>query len=180
MDEILITALDGLQDVGVEIAQGDRICDLEYADDIVCLFESVDAAQAALNRLKESVLPYGMRFSPSKCKVLLQDWNSTPPNLSLDGELLDVVTSFTYLGSCITNDGSMDKEISARISKARSAYAGLKHLWCRKDVSLGVKGRVYNASVRSVLLYGCETWALRSEDTRRLEIFDNTCLRLLA
>ena len=63
-------------------------------------------------------------------------------------------------------------EISLRIIKARSAYSGLKHLWCRKDVSLKVKGRVYNTTVRPVLLYGCETWAMRAEDARRLEVFD--------
>jgi hypothetical protein len=144
------------------------------------LFDCVDNAQNTLNRLNDSVLQYGMRFAPSKCKVLVQDWNSAVPNLSLDDEVLDVVDNFTYLGSCVTNDGSIHKEISLRVAKARAAYAGLGHLWRRKDVSLKTKARVYNASVRSVLLYGCETWALRAEDTRRLETFDQRCLRRLA
>ena len=45
------------------------------------------------------------------------------------------------------------------------------------DVSLATKGRVYNATVRSTLLYGCETWPLRSGDLHRLQVFDHRCLR---
>ncbi|CAH8678538.1 unnamed protein product [Schistosoma haematobium] len=64
--------------------------------------------------------------------------------------------------------------------KARAAYANLGHLWRLRDVSLAVKGRIYNASVRAVLLYACETWSLRVEDVRRLSVFDHRCLRRIA
>ncbi|VDP64221.1 unnamed protein product [Schistosoma mattheei] len=49
-----------------------------------------------------------------------------------------------------------------------------------RDVSLAVKGRIYNASVRAVLLYACVTWPLRVEDVRRLSVFDHSCLRRIA
>ena len=70
--------------------------------------------------------------------------------------------------------------VNARISKAWMAFANLLHLWRRNDVSLVVKGHVYNAAVCSVLLYGCETWPLRQQDVHRLEVFDHRCLRQLA
>nr|CAH8823885.1 unnamed protein product [Trichobilharzia regenti] len=60
------------------------------------------------------------------------------------------------------------------------AYINLSYLWRCRDVSLAVKGRVYNASVRAVLLYTCETWLLRSEDIWRLWVFDHRCLRRIA
>ena len=60
------------------------------------------------------------------------------------------------------------------------AFANLLHLWRRKDVSLPVKCSVYNVAVRSVLLYGCETWPLRQQGVHRLEVFDHHCLRQLA
>ncbi|KER28282.1 hypothetical protein T265_04880 [Opisthorchis viverrini] len=47
----------------------------------------------------------------------------------------------------------------------------------RRDISLSVKGRVFNAAVRSILLYGSETWPLRAEDVKRLSLFDHRCLR---
>ncbi|VDO56242.1 unnamed protein product [Schistosoma margrebowiei] len=62
--------------------------------------------------------------------------------------------------------GLVFDEISARMQKARLAFAKLSHLWRRRDTRLSIKGRVYNAAVRSVLPFGCKTWPLRLEDTR--------------
>ncbi|VDP47976.1 unnamed protein product [Echinostoma caproni] len=108
---------------------------------------------------------------------MLQDWISCSPVLKLSDQDLVVVDYYSYVGSCVTNDGSAAKEITARISKARAAYAELKHFWRRRDVSLKLKGRVYCATVRAVLLYGCETLSLRLDNIRRLEVFDYRCLR---
>ncbi|KER20099.1 hypothetical protein T265_15392, partial [Opisthorchis viverrini] len=71
-------------------------------------------------------------------------------------------------------------EVSARISKDRITFANLCHLWRQKGISLDLKGRVYQATVRAVLLYGCETWPLRVDDVRRLQVFDHRCLRSVA
>ncbi|VDO90184.1 unnamed protein product [Schistosoma curassoni] len=60
------------------------------------------------------------------------------------------------------------------------AFANKRHLWRRLDIHLSIKGRVYCAEVRSVLLYDCETWPLRVEDIRKLLIFDHRCLRNIA
>ena len=60
------------------------------------------------------------------------------------------------------------------------AFSNLLHLWRRDDVSPLVKGRVYNAAVRSVLLFRCETWPFRQQDVHRLKVFDHRCLRQLA
>ncbi|KAG5454328.1 hypothetical protein CSKR_109219 [Clonorchis sinensis] len=76
--------------------------------------------------------------------------------------------------------GLAKDDISIRIGKARAAFVNLRHLWRRRDISLSVKGRVYNAAVRSVLLYGSETWPLRAEDVKRLSVFDHRCLRSIA
>ncbi|CAH8522603.1 unnamed protein product [Heterobilharzia americana] len=76
--------------------------------------------------------------------------------------------------------GSVADEISARIQKARLAFAKLHHLWRRRDVQLSIKGRVYCTTVRSVLLYDCETWSLKVEDMRRLQVFDHRCRRSIS
>ena len=64
--------------------------------------------------------------------------------------------------------------------KARAAFASLRHLWKQRGVSLDLKARVYKVTVRAVLLYGCETWPLKADDLRQLEVFDHHCLRSLA
>ncbi|KER31264.1 hypothetical protein T265_02455 [Opisthorchis viverrini] len=71
-------------------------------------------------------------------------------------------------------------EVNARICKARAAFANLRHLWRQNGLSLNLKGRVYQATVRAVLSYGCETWPTRAADLGRLQVFDNRCLRTIA
>ena len=166
--------------VGVDLVMGERLCDLEYADDVVCFYDTAESAQLILDRLTGAIIPFGVCFAPSKCKVMYQDWDSSEPSLNLNGVRLDGVDHFTYLGSCLSEDGGIGSEISARISKARMTFANLFHLSRKNDVSLPVEGRVYNAAVRCVLLYRCETWPLQQQDVHRLEVFDHRCLRQLA
>ncbi|VDP47047.1 unnamed protein product [Schistosoma mattheei] len=90
------------------------------------------------------------------------------------------VDRFTYLGSLISHCGLVCDEISARIQKARLVFANLRHLWCRRDIRLSTKGRVYCAAVRSVLFNGSETWPVRVVVTLRLLVFDHRCLRNIA
>ncbi|VDP58391.1 unnamed protein product [Schistosoma mattheei] len=62
----------------------------------------------------------------------------------------------------------------------RLAFSNLRHLWRGRDIRLSTKGRVYCTAVRSVLLYGSETWPVRVENIRRLLVFDHSCLRNIA
>ena len=95
-----------------------------------------------------------------------------------DGVPLEDVDSFVYLGSRIEINGSSENEVGVRIAKAEGAFNLLKcNLWALDRVSVQTKCRVYMTSVRPVLLYGCETWPLTSEDIRRLESFEFHCWR---
>ncbi|VDP73755.1 unnamed protein product, partial [Schistosoma curassoni] len=99
-------------------------------------------------------------FAPSKCKVLLQDWQDSNPVLTLDGEPIEVVEKFVYLGSCISTGGGVSDKINACIVKAREAYSNLGHLWRLRDVSLAVKVRIYSASVLRFHLTSPNLWLL--------------------
>ncbi|VDN14169.1 unnamed protein product [Dibothriocephalus latus] len=96
----------------------------------------------------------------------------------LDGASLEVVDSFRYLGSLITETGQGVDEVVSRINHARFAFYPLcAPLWNRRELSLSTKSRVYQAVFRSILLYGGEIWPMRVEDMKRLEVFDNDWLR---
>ena len=120
---------------------------------------------------------FGMRFAPPKCKMMQQDWVGATPNLSIKGQIIQRVDKFTYLGSCITPNGSIAKELSSRIQKARLAFSKLLLLQRRNDIKLSTKGRVCSAAMCSVLLYSSETCPLKVEDIRRLSVFNHRCLR---
>ena len=71
-------------------------------------------------------------------------------------------------------------EVDRRIGAERSAFVRLKRsLWGRREISTATKERIYQVIVRTILLYGCETWPLRAVDQRKLEVFDNDCLRYI-
>ncbi|KAH9590005.1 Tuftelin-interacting protein 11 [Schistosoma haematobium] len=106
---------------------------------------------------KQQCIHVGMRFSPSKCKMLLQDWVASTPELMIGSEVVERIDRFTYLRSLISPCGLVCDKIPARIQKARLALANLRHLWRRRDICLSNEGPVYCAAVCSVLLCGSET-----------------------
>ena len=97
--------------------------------------------------------------------------------ITMNGEVLENVTSFKYLGSIITSGGDSEKEIQARINAAKSCMGRLKIIWKSKDISMKTKIRLYRSLVLSVLCYGCESWTLLTEQERRLHAFDMKSLR---
>ncbi len=80
---------------------------------------------------------------------------------------MEDVDKFKYLGSMFVANGQGTEEIRSRINLACSAYSRLQScLWSRREILLRTMGRVYQAVVRSILLYGCETWPVRVADER--------------
>ena len=180
MDDILIQALRDSVNSGIELNPGPKLTDIEYADDVALLGKSEEEMQRFLLKLTKAAQSYGMRFAPAKCKVLLRDWVGAYPVLSIAGSTLEIVEHFQYLGATISSAPNVVDDVNSRIVKARLAFTKLNQIWRRKDVRLAIKGRLYNACVRSVLLYGSETWPLRAEDIQKLSVFDNRCLRSIA
>ena len=90
------------------------------------------------------------------------------------------VENFTYLGSCLSSSGSLDKEISCRLAKASSAFGRLwTRVWHERGITQATKIAVYRAVVLTSLLYGCETWTCYHHHIKKLDQFHLRCLRRL-
>lgn len=112
----------------------------------------------------------------TKSKVIrVNAANSIP--IRLDDEELEDVDSFTYLGSVIDVKGGTEADVKVRIGKARIAFLQLGKVWSSKDLSLSTKIRLFNTSVKSVLLYGAETWRTTVSTIKTIQTFINGCLR---
>ena len=84
-----------------------------------------------------------------------------PAVFTIEGKQLKAVETFKYLGSTVSNDASLDAEITSRIAKATAAFGRLtKRLWTNRNIRLDTKIAVYRAVVITSLLFGCETWTL--------------------
>ena len=180
IDWVLTNALapfNGVQ-AGVDVC----ITDLAYADDVVLLAESFDEMQRMVNAVERCAETVGLQINAAKTKILSSLLPNEPTqSVMLAGHPIEEVETFKYLGSIFGATGQSVWEVNNRINLARVAFNRLKScLWVRREISLKTKGRIYQALIRSILLYGCETWPLRKSDVHQLEVFDNDCIRAVS
>ena len=149
--------------------------DLVYADDTALLVQSPTAAATCLSSFSEDASTLCLRISWPKTKVQnVGDGSHTPADITVDGNLVECVESFVYLGSV---QPSALPDIKRRIALASSVMASLSKIWWDKCLSLTIKIRTYKALILSTLLYTAETWTVRTEDARILESFHMKCQR---
>ncbi|XP_056022192.1 uncharacterized protein LOC130055046 [Ostrea edulis] len=87
------------------------------------------------------------------------------------------IKDFTYLGSIVSTSVDTDEDIKARKRKAQQAFAMLRPVWRSKAPRTRTKIRIFNINVKSVLLYGSETWRETSTSMKSVQVFVNKCLR---
>ncbi|CAG2240052.1 MIB [Mytilus edulis] len=90
---------------------------------------------------------------------------------------MDNVEDFTYLGGIISKDNGTGKDTKTRLSKARATFARLHTILKSNHYSLRTKLRIYNSNVKSVLLYGSETWRVLVDDLHKLDAFYTSCIK---
>ncbi|XP_045504190.1 uncharacterized protein LOC123700870 [Colias croceus] len=97
--------------------------------------------------------------------------------LTLGPEQIKRVQQFTYLGSVVSNAGGTEEDITSRIAKARATFAQLRPIWQSEVLTRGVKFKIFRSNVKSVLLYGSETWRVTKDISQKIQVFVNRCLR---
>ena len=157
-----------------------QVTDLDFADDAVIFAETVDALTEALEALSEESEPLGLRVSWIKTKIQAfgDILDAAVESLSVAGENVDVVETFTYLGSVVHRSTSCEAEVNRRLGLAMGAMNSLdRGVWRSRYLSRRTKVRVFRSLVMSVLLYSCEAWTLTDGLRRRLDSFATTSLR---
>ena len=99
--------------------------------------------------------------------------NNRQEAIQLQGKEIKEADSFTYLGSVVSKEGGTDEDIRNRINKARHAFNTLRPIWRATSLSLQNKIRIFGTNVKSVLLYGSETWRVTKTNTDKLQTFIN-------
>ena len=158
------------------------ITELLFADDTALVAHSEQDMQKLVDTFSAASERMGLGINTSKTEVLYQPSpeNTSPqePSIQVSGETLKVVSSFKYLGSTITSDNRVDKEVSCRIRNACASYGKMeKKLWTRPGIRLSTKCKVYKAVVLPALLYSAETYTLYRGHIRRLEAVQQRHLR---
>ena len=132
--------------------------------------------QAKINHINNLSKQVGLKIHPQKSKIL-KVGKVADNNVMLENVEHEKVEEFTYLGSIIDKRGGSEADIKARIGKARIAFSQLQKVWKASKISLQTKLRLFNSNVKSVLMYGCETWKTTKGIVRKIQTFVNGCLR---
>ena len=159
-----------------EIQAGNRIAgrninNLRYADDTTLMAESEEELKSLLMKVKEESEKVDL-----KPKVLA---SSPITSWEIDGETVETVADFIFLGSKITADGDCSHEIRRRLLLGRKAMTNLDGILKRRDITLPTKIRLVKAMVFPVVMYGCESWSIKKADCRRIDTFELWCWRRL-
>ena len=98
---------------------------------------------------------------------------SSPITLwEIDGETMETVTDFTFLGSNITAGGDCSHEIKKRLLLERKAMTNLDSIFKSRDITLPTKVRLVKAMVSPVVMYGCESWTVKKVSTKELMLLN--------
>ena len=126
---------------------------------------------------------FNSQLAQKKTEVVHQPEPGKPysePTITVNGQKLQVVDKFTYLGSTLSRAVHIDDEVTARTAKASVAFSRLRtNVWERNGIRLDTKLKVYKAVVLPTLLYACETWTVYQRHAKKLNHFHLSCLRKL-
>ncbi|KAL9964360.1 hypothetical protein ACROYT_G027991 [Oculina patagonica] len=155
------------------------IRELLFADDAALSSHSEAGLLRLVDKLSHACKEFGLTISLKKTNILVQD-AEIPPVITINSTELEVVDSFTFLGSTVPSKASLDVEISSRIAKAAGVMAKLnKRVWNNDLLSVRTELQVYRFCVPSTLLYGSESWPTYTRQEKRLNGFHLCCLRRL-
>ena len=139
---------------GIKIARR-NINNLRYADDTTLMAESKEKLKNLLMKVKEESKKVGLNPNIQKTKIM----GST--SWQIDGETVETMADFIFLGSKITADGDCSHEIKRRLLLGRKVMTNLDSMFKSRDITLPTKVRLVKAMVFPVVMYGCESWTLK-------------------
>ena len=151
---------------GIKTA-GRNINNHRYADNSTLMAESKEELKNLLKRVKEESGKVGLKINIQKTKIM-----ASGPNTSwdIDGETVETVSDFIFLGSKITADGDCSHEIKGCLLLGRKVLTNLDSILKSRDVTLSTKARLVKAMVFPVVMYGCKSWTVKKAQHGRIEL----------
>ena len=145
---------------GIKIA-GRNISNLRYADDTTLMAESEEELKSLLMKVKEKSEKVGLKFNIQKMKIMA---SGPITSWQIDGETVETVADFIFLGSKITADGDCSHEIKRCLLLGRKVMTNLDSILKSRDITLSTKAHLVKVTVFPVVMYGCESWTVKKAE----------------
>ena len=138
--------------------------------------ESEEELKSLLMKVKEESEKVGLKLNIEKMKIITSGPITT---WEIDGETVETVSDFIFLGSKITADGDCSHEIKRHLLVGGKAITNLDSILKSRDITLPTKVCLVKAMVFPVVMYGCESWTVKKVEHRRMDAFELWCWRRL-
>ena len=123
-------------------------------------------------KVKEESEKAGLKLNIQKAKIMA---SSHITSWQIDGETMETVTDFIFLGLKITADGDCSHEIKRRLLLGRKAIRNLDNVLKSRDITLPTKVHLVKVMVFPVVMYGCESWSIKKAEHQRTDAFEQWC-----
>ena len=160
---------------GIKIARR-NINNLRYADDTTLMAESKEELKSLLMKVKKGNEKVGLKLNIQKSKIMA---SGPITSWQIDGETMETVADFIFLGSNINTDGDCSHEIKRCLLLGRKVMTNLDSILKSRDITLPIKVHLVKAMVFPVVMYGCESWTVKKAEHRRIDAFELWCWRRL-
>ena len=156
-----------IRNVGLEETQarikiaGRNINNLRYADDTTLMAEREEELKSLLMKVKEESEKVVLKLSIQKTKIMT---SSHITSWQIDGETVETVADFIFLGSKIIAVGDCSHEIRRHLLLGRKVMTNLDSIFKSRDITLPTKVRLVKAVVFPVVMYGCESWTVKEAE----------------
>ena len=127
-------------------------------------------------KVKEKCEKVDLKLNIRKTKIMA---SGPITSWQIDGETMDTVTDFIFLGSKITADGDCSHEIKRLILLGRKVMTNLDSMLKNRDITLPTKVHLVKAMVFPAVMYGCESWTVKKAECRKIDAFELWCRRRL-
>ena len=123
--------------------------------------ESEEELKSLLIKLREESKKAGLQLSIEKAKIMASD---PITSWQIDGETMETVTGFIFLGSKITADGDCSHEIKRHSLLGRKAMTNLDGILKSREITLPIKVHIVKTMISPVVMYGCESWTVKKAE----------------
>ena len=138
--------------------------------------ESEEELKSLLMKVKEESEKVGLKLNLQKAKIIA---SGPITSWQIDGEILETVADFIFLGSKITADGDCSHEIKRRLLLGTKVMTNLDSVLKTRDITLPTKVHLVKAMVFPVVMNGCESWTVKKAERQRIDAFELWCWRRL-
>ena len=125
------------------------------------LAESEEELKSLFMKVKEESEKVGLKLNIQKTKIMA---SGPIPSWEIDGETVETVSDFIFLGSKITADGDCSHETKRRLLLGRKVMTNLHSIFKSRDIAVPTKVRLVKAMVFPVVMYGCESWTVKKAE----------------